>query len=121
MYTPHVRLGDNPVDALKDRTTVFMVAMKEAMDGANLSQADIAVFLKLSPQYVSDVLRGKRGPFDLAQLLLLKKARKQFDLESLTLARAWTLKRIDIPFDATMEEVEEVLRILTYHHEASVA
>ena len=96
--------------------TVFARAMREEMDKHNVNQADIAYALKISAQYVSDVMRNRRYPFDITQIYQLYQT-FGFDLKKLSLARAWTVKQINIPHFATWEQVEEAIEILNRHKE----
>ncbi len=96
--------------------TVFATAMREEMARLNVNQADIAYCLKISQQYVSDVMRDRRYPFEMSQLYQLYKA-YGFDVKKLSLARAWTLRVIDVPHFATWQQVEEAIDVLTKHKE----
>jgi predicted XRE-type DNA-binding protein len=100
--------------------SVFVRTLKEEMTRLDVNQADIAYALKISQQFVSDVMRGRRYPFYPHQLTQLAQ-QYGFDMKKLLLARAWSVKRLDIPQFATYEQVEEAFQLLNHEKERSYA
>ncbi len=90
-------------------TTVFAMTLQEMMDEHKLNQVDIAYALGKSPQYINDVLHGRRDPLRTDQLIRLKHL-YHFDSTRLLIARAWSLKKIDIPATASLRQVERAVR-----------
>ena len=96
----------------KERTdSVFVMKLKEQMTLHDVNQVDIANTLGYSPQYVSDVLNGRRDPFNIKSILILANTYR-FDRKELLLGRVWTLKRIEVPHFATYKQVERALGLV---------
>lgn len=92
----------------KRNDSVFTRVLREEMERRDVIQIDLAKTLEVSPQYVSDVLAQRRGPFSPSGLLKLRE-KYHFDLCKLLTARAWTLKKIDVPHFVTYRQVEKVV------------
>jgi hypothetical protein len=89
--------------------SAFVQCLQGMMDDHKISQADIAYTLDQSAQYVNDVMRNRRNPFSTQDLARLART-YSFDLQALLIARAWSVKGIDIPEYATFAQVEEAVR-----------
>jgi hypothetical protein len=93
--------------------SIFVRTLKTMMEDAcpPVSQADIAFTLAMSPQYVCDVLKGRRHPFQAGELAKLSTV-YGFDLTGLLTARAWVLRKIDLPPFATFKQVQGMVEQL---------
>ena len=89
--------------------SVFALCLQEMMDEHKLAQVDIAYALDVSPQYINDILRNRRDPLRTDQLIRLKHL-YHFDLARLLIARAWSVKKIEVPAAATFKQVEKAVK-----------
>ena len=89
----------------------FTQVLREEMEGRDIIQRDIARALGVSEGYVSDVLGGGRGPLSVKHIFVLV---EKFGMDKLKLlaARAWTVKRVEVPSFVKYEQVEEMVGAL---------
>jgi transcriptional regulator with XRE-family HTH domain len=92
----------------RKRESVFTTRLKEEMAVHNITQADIASTLQCSPTLVNDVIHERRNPFSVKDILTLCDV-YGFDKLTLLTARAWSLKRVEVPAFATYKQVEQVV------------
>lgn len=86
----------------------FTQALREEMNQRDVSQVDIAHGLEVSEQYISDVLLVRRGPLKIAHIMKLVE-KFGMDGKKLLVAKAWTVKQVEIPPFVKYEQVEEVV------------